>query len=122
VIQGVRRPDWRTGWNRLMRDVLPSECVVLTTVSTYLSHWGSHAAEQINAEIFRLEKARSNVQVVDWNKAIHAPDYAGVKKYMSGIPGKLFTDGIHENNGAGARWFATQYRSALARCQLGTGS
>ena len=104
VLQGKTHPDWRTGFSRMVAELTPVRCAVLTTVSTRVAgpNVAPGVASAINRAIAEAASAHGNLHVVDWNAAVHRPNGATL----------LGADKIHPSP-AGQGALALMLRSAI---------
>ena len=110
AMQAQTHPDWLAGFNAVWDLVQHRPCVVFVTVSTNADYLGkARVAADINDTIRQLAKQHHNVQVVDWNSAVHADP----SLLASRNPPK---DNIHPYSSRGWRWLGNHYRSALLAC------
>jgi len=102
------------GFEELLRATRGVPCVILTTVSTLVDdRFGGTVAADLNVRIRELQREHDDrYQAVDWDAAVRAPGGVATLMDTPSEPG----DGVHENHGAGARWFADRYAEAVSAC------
>ena len=110
ALQARTHPNWLTGFNTVWGLTQSRPCVVFVTVSTNADDLGKGTvAVAINAAIRRLAAEHHNVQVVDWNTAVHTDKGLLASRHPP-------ADNIHPYSSRGWRWLGNHYRSALLAC------
>ena len=110
AMQAQTHPNWLTGFNTVWELTQSRPCVVFVTVNTNADYLGrGKVAVEINAAIHRLATQHHNVQVVDWNTAVHADTSLLASRNPP-------ADNIHPYSSRGWRWLGNHYRSALLAC------
>jgi hypothetical protein len=112
AMQNETHPDWLTGFNALWGLVRAKACVVFVTVSTNADYLGRGAvAADLDRSMKKLAAQHHNVQIVDWNAAVHEDPSLLASKNPP-------TDHIHPYSSRGWHWLGDHYRSALLACGL----
>ena len=110
ALQARTHPNWLTGFNTVWELTQSRPCVVFVTVNTNADDLGKgEVAVAINTAIRRLATEHHNVQVVDWNAAVHADKSLLASRHPR-------ADNIHPYSSRGWRWLGNHYRSALLAC------
>jgi GDSL-like Lipase/Acylhydrolase family len=112
ALQAQTHADWQPAFDTVWGLVQSRSCVVYVTVNTNADAFGrTVVAVDINRAIRKLATQHHNVQVVDWNAAVHEDPSLLASKNPP-------TDHIHPWTSIGWRWLGSHYRNALLACGL----
>ncbi len=110
ALQHDTHPDWRPGYDRMVRDVATTPCVVAVDISTVLDVIYDRAgvAGAIDDALRRTAAANDRIHILDWDALVRA------------TPTMLSADEIHPSP-AGRRALADALRHAVDRdCRGGS--
>jgi hypothetical protein len=112
ALQARTHSDWVSGFDTVWDLVRSTSCVVYVTVGTNADYLGKGVvAADLNRAMEQLAAKHHNVQIVDWNAAVHEDP----RLLASRNPP---ADHIHPYQKRGWHWLGNHYRTALLACGI----